>query len=67
MSAPIPPHMTCDVAIKATPSATGARTAQLVIGNDTFRGERRVPLRATGLTPVSKVAWGTTRLGPSYS
>ncbi len=63
----IPPHMTCDVSITATPRATGVRTAQLVIGNDTFRGERRVDLRATGTTPVSKVAWGTTRLGPGYS
>ena len=63
----IPPHMTCDVAIRATPRATGFRTAQLVIGNDTFRGERRVDLRATGLPPVSKVAWATTRSGPSYS
>ena len=59
--------MTCDVAIKATPRATGVRTAQLVIGNDTLRGERRVDLRATGLTPVSKVGWVTTRLGPGYS
>ena len=63
----IPPHMTCDIAIRATPRATGVRTGQLVIGNDTFRGERRVDLRATGLAPVSKVGWATTRSGPSYS
>ena len=59
--------MTCDVAVKATPSATGARTAQLVIGNDTLRGERTVALTATGVNPVSAVGWATTRSGPAYS
>ena len=63
----LPPGSTCDVMVNARPSASGPRSAQLVVDDDTFRGERRVDLRATGLTPVSKVAWGTTRLGPSYS
>lgn len=63
----IPPQMTCDIAVKATPGALGPRTAQLVIGNDTFRGERTVELTAMGLMPVSAVAWGTTRSGPAYS
>ena len=40
VSACIPPHMTCDVAVQATPSATGARTAQL--GDR----QRHVPRRA---------------------
>jgi hypothetical protein len=63
----IPPHMTCDVAVKATPSAIGTRTAQLAIGNDTLRGERTIALTVTGVTPVSAVAWGTTRSGPAHS
>ena len=58
---------TCDVIVKATPSAPGQRSAQLAIDDDTFRGERSVDLAATGVTPVSKVAWGTTRPGPNYS
>lgn len=61
------PEASCDVTVSATPSADGGRTAQLVIGNDTFRGERTVELIATGVTPVSAVAWGTTRAGPAYS
>ena len=58
---------TCNVVVKATPSAVGQRSAQLAIDNDTFRGERSVDLTVTGTTPVSKVAWGTTRSGPGYS
>ena len=52
--------------MKAVPKATGARAAALVIGNDTFRGARTVPLTATGVTPVSAVAWGTTITGPNF-
>ena len=63
----LPPGSTCDVIVNARPSASGPRSAQLVVDDDTFRGERRVELTATGVTPVSKVAWGTTRSGPSYS
>ncbi len=57
----------CDIAVKAVPKATGARSAALVIGNDTFRGQRTVPLTATGVTPVSAVAWGTTITGPNFA
>ena len=59
------PHVTSSV--KAVPKATGARSAALVIGNDTFRGQRTIPLTATGITPVSAVAWGTTTTGPNYA
>jgi hypothetical protein len=61
------PAATCDVTVKATPSATGARTAELVIGSDSARGQRTVALTATGIIPSSAVAWGTTRSGPAYS
>jgi hypothetical protein len=61
------PAAACDVTVKATPSATGARTAQLVIGSDSARGQRTVALTATGVVPVSAVGWATTRSGPAYS
>ncbi len=64
---PLAPEATCDVTVKATPAANGARTADLLIDNDTARGQRTVALTATGITPVSAVAWGTTRSGPAYS
>ncbi len=57
----------CDIAVRAVPKATGVRSAALVIGNDTFRGQRTVPLTATGVTPVSAVAWGTTITGPNFA
>ena len=56
----------CDIAVRAVPKATGARAAALVIGNDTFRGQRTIPLTAAGVTPVSAVAWGTTITGPNF-
>ena len=64
---PLAPAATCDVTVKATPSAYGARVAELVIGTDTIRGQSTVSLTATGTDPVSAVAWGTTRSGPTYS
>lgn len=64
---PLAPAVTCDVTVKATPAALGARTAELIIDNDTARGRRIVSLKATAVTPISAVAWGTTRSGPAYS
>jgi hypothetical protein len=61
------PEAACDVTVAATPNASGARTGDLVIDNDAFRGQRTVGLTATGVIPVSAVAWGTTRSGPNYS
>jgi hypothetical protein len=61
------PAAGCYVTVKATPSASGARAAQLVIGSDSARGQRTVALTATGVTPVSAVGWVTTRSGPAYS
>jgi hypothetical protein len=61
------PDGTCLVKVKATPSTFGSREATLVIDNDTGRGLHTVGLTATGVTPVSAVAWGATRPGPSYS
>jgi hypothetical protein len=61
------PAASCEVTVKATPTASGERTGRLVVDNDTFRGRRTVGLTATGITPVSAVAWGTTRSGPNYS
>ena len=58
---------TCAVSVSATPSAAGPRSAELAVDDDTFRGERTVALTALGVTPTSKVAWGTTRSGPNYS
>lgn len=61
------PEATCDVTLKATPTMSGGRTGELVIGSDTARGQHHVLLSATGTDPVSAVAWGTTRSGPAYS
>jgi hypothetical protein len=52
------PAASCEVTVKATPTASGERTGRLVVDNDTFRGRRTVGLTATGITPVSAVALG---------
>ncbi len=57
------PNTSCQIAVRASPLALGARVATLDIALGTIRGQRSIPLAVTGITPVAEIAWGTTRNG----
>ncbi len=61
------PGASCDVTLSATPSVAGSRAGGLVISDDSVRSQRTIALTASGIAPVSAVAWGTTRSATAYS
>jgi uncharacterized repeat protein (TIGR01451 family) len=58
--AQVPPGSPCTVDVSFSPGATGDRTADLVVGNDSLDGTQTVPLTGTGSN--SAVSLGATNL-----
>ena len=54
----------CDIVLKAVPKATGARSAALVIGNDTFRGPAHHSADRNGRHASVGGGWGRRITGP---
>lgn len=66
--APVPPVVSCAVAVAFRPLGMGSREASLTINGPAPVGTWLIPLSGTGFMNPSNVAWGTTyRAGPAYT
>jgi hypothetical protein len=63
----IAPDTDCSIGVAFAPTTSGARSATLVLDDDTFRGAHAVALGGTGTVPPSGV-WSTPDgVGPGYT